>query len=66
MHESSVSMLNIAKELLPVSAILVVLFSMAGVDILIVGEPLRAVTVVPIGLVLLLWLVATVRVRRTA
>ncbi|MHA1781370.1 MAG: hypothetical protein ACTSYL_10980 [Candidatus Thorarchaeota archaeon] len=56
--------MNLAKELLPVTAILVVLVSMALVDMIIIADALRALTIVPMIVVLLLWSVATVRVRR--
>ncbi len=53
-----------AKELLPVAAILVVLISMALVDIIIITDALRALTIIPMLIVLLLWTAATVKVRR--
>ena len=56
--------MEIAKELLPVSAILVVILSMSMVDVFIIGEPLRVLSTAPIIFVLILWLVATIRVRR--
>jgi arginine exporter protein ArgO len=55
---------GIREDLLPVSAILLVIVSMASVDILIIGEPLRALSATPIGIVLLLWIAATLKVRR--
>ncbi len=56
--------MKLQEDLLPVSAILIVIASMVGVDILIIGEPLRTLSAVPISIVLLLWLAATIRVRR--
>lgn len=56
--------MGIREDLLPVSAILLVIVSMASVDILIIGEPLRALSAIPIGIVLLLWIAATLKVRR--
>jgi hypothetical protein len=52
------------KELLPVTAILVVILAMTGVDILIIGEPSRLVSVVPVLLVLVLWFAAILKTRR--
>jgi len=51
------------RDLLPLSAILVVLISMSLVDILIIGDAVRVVSIVPMLVVLLLWGVATLRVR---
>ncbi len=56
--------MDLAKELLPVAAILVVLISMALVDIIIITDALRALTIIPMLIVLLLWTAATVKVRR--
>ncbi|TFF96482.1 hypothetical protein EU546_01290 [Candidatus Thorarchaeota archaeon] len=56
--------MGLQEDLLPVSAILLVVASMVGVDIVIIGEPLRAFSALPIALVLLLWVAATVNVRR--
>jgi len=53
------------KELLPVSAILLVIVMMSGVDLFIIGEPSRLISVIPIVLVLVIWLVATLKVRRS-
>lgn len=55
--------LDTREDLLAVLAILLVIVSMAGVDVLIINEPLRAVTVLPISLVLLLWGAAVMRLR---
>jgi hypothetical protein len=60
-----VFVVNYLKELLPVSAILVVILAMTGVDIIIIGEPARLVSVVPVLLVLALWLAAILKTRRT-
>ncbi len=49
---------------LPVIAILLVVISMSTVDVLIIGEPLRVISAIPILLVLLLWVLATLRIRR--
>ncbi len=53
------------KELLPVSAILLVVVMMSGVDLFIIGEPSRLISVIPVVLVLVIWLVATLKVRRS-
>jgi len=55
---------TVLEDSLPVLAILIVVFSMIGVDVLIIGNALRALTVIPILLVLLLWVFATYRIRR--
>jgi hypothetical protein len=55
---------NYLKELLPVSAILLVILAMAGVDLVIIGEPARLVSVVPVLLVLVLWFAAMLKTRR--
>lgn len=55
---------NYLKELLPVSAILLVILAMAGVDLFIIGEPARLVSVVPVLLVLVLWFAAMLKTRR--
>ena len=55
---------NYLKELLPVSAILLVILAMAGVDLVIIGESARLVSVVPVLLVLVLWLAAMLKTRR--
>ena len=56
--------MNYLKELLPVSAILLVILAMSGVDIVIIGDTTRLVSVVPILLVLVLWLGAILKTRR--
>jgi len=55
---------NYLKELLPVSAILLVILAMAGVDLFIIGEPARLVSVVPVLLVLVLWFAVMLKTRR--
>lgn len=52
------------KELLPVSAIILVVVMMSGVDLLVIGEPSRLVSIMPVMLVLVIWLLATLKVRR--
>jgi hypothetical protein len=52
------------KELLPVSAILVVILAMAGVDLFIIRGPARLVSVVPVLLILVLWFAAILKTRR--
>ena len=59
-----VLVVNYLKELLPVSAILLVILAMTGVDLVIIGEPARLVSDVPVLLVLLLWSVAMLKTRR--
>jgi len=59
-----VFLVNYLKELLPVSAILLVILAMSGVDIVIIGDTTRLVSVVPILLVLVLWLGAILKTRR--
>jgi ABC-type uncharacterized transport system permease subunit len=56
--------MKILKELLPVSAILIVIFAMSGVDIFILGEPERIVSSIPMIIILILWLFATCRIGR--
>lgn len=56
--------MNYLKELLPVSAVLLVILAMTGVDMIIIGEPSRLVSVVPILFVLVLWFAAVVKTRR--
>ena len=53
--------MELLKTLLPVAAILVVLVTMAAVDVVIIGEPLRVVSIIPMCLVLLLWGLATTK-----
>ena len=57
---------TVLEDSLPVLAILIVVISMMYVDVLIIGDALRALTVIPILVVLLLWAVATYRTRRKA
>ncbi|MHA1768949.1 MAG: hypothetical protein ACTSV3_03760 [Candidatus Thorarchaeota archaeon] len=51
------------EDLLPVVSMLIVVVSMTCVNVWIIGEPLRSVSSIPILVVLLLWLVATMRTR---
>ena len=57
-------MASVIVDSLPVIAVLIVIMSMMYVDLLIIGDALRALTVIPILVVLLLWLFATYRMRR--
>lgn len=57
--------MQLMKELLPVSAILLVVVMMSGVDLFIIGEPSRLISVVPVVLALVIWLLATLKVRRS-
>ncbi len=57
---------TVLEDSLPVLAILIVVISMMYVDVLIIGDALRALTVIPILVVLLLWAFATQRTRRKA
>jgi hypothetical protein len=57
--------MQLTKELLPVSAILLVIIMMSGVDLFIIGDPSRLISVIPVVLVLVIWLVATLKVRRS-
>jgi hypothetical protein len=52
------------KDILPVIAILIVIISMSSVFVFILGEPARLVSNLPIVIILILWVVATFRVRR--
>jgi hypothetical protein len=55
---------SILEDSLPVVAILIVLLSMTLVDLFLILDAARTLTVVPILLLLLLWAGATWRVRR--
>ena len=57
--------MQLTKELLPVSAILLVIIMMSGVDLFIIGDPSRLISVIPVVLVLVIWLVANLKVRRS-
>ena len=57
-------MKNILQDFLPISAVLLVLLSMISVDIIIIREPLRALSAVPMFLIILIWLGATLKLRR--
>jgi len=48
-------MANRWSAVLPVLAILIVVFSMSAVDILIIHEPLRILSAIPIMFVVVLW-----------
>ena len=52
------------KDFLPVTAILIVIISMSSVFVFILGEPARLVSNLPIVLILVLWVLATFRIRR--
>jgi hypothetical protein len=56
--------LNTFKEILPALAILIVISLMAYTDIVIIGEISRLSSLVPISVVLLLWLLAIIKLRR--
>jgi hypothetical protein len=56
--------MKILKELLPVSAILIVILAMSGVDIFILGEPERIVSSIPMIIILMLWIFASYKIRR--
>jgi hypothetical protein len=55
---------HILRDVLPVSAVFLVLLSMISVDIVIINEPLRTVSIVPMVLIILIWLAAVVKLRR--
>ena len=57
-------MKDILRDILPVSAVFLVLLSMVSVDIVIINEPLRTVSIVPMVLIILIWLAAVVKLRR--
>ena len=52
------------KDVLPVTAILIVIISMSSVFVFILDEPARLVSNLPIVLILVLWVLATFRIRR--
>jgi hypothetical protein len=56
--------MNTLKEILPVLAILIVISLMTYTDIVIIGEFGRLLSLVPISLVLLIWLIAFARLWR--
>ena len=57
--------MKLMKDLLPISAILLVVISMTIVDIVIINEPLRALTSIPILIIIGLWFLATLKLRRS-
>ncbi len=56
--------MDLVHDNLPVLAVAIVILSMVGVDLWIIGDPVRVLSVIPILLFLLLWMAATIRVRR--
>lgn len=56
--------MGLTHDLLPVSAIAIVIISMVGVDLAIIRDPGRTISAIPIILFLLIWVLATLRVRR--
>ena len=56
--------MEIHEDILPVLAILGVILSMTGVNLFIIGDPTRALSAVPLSLVLVLWLIAVLKLRR--
>ncbi len=56
--------MGLTHDLLPVSAIALVIIAMVSVDVLIIGDPYRAISAIPIVLFLLVWAAATFKVRR--
>ncbi len=56
--------MEIHEDILPVLAILGVILSMMGVNLFIIRDPMRAISAVPLSLVLVLWLVAVLKIRR--
>ena len=57
--------MKIHKDILPVLAILGVILSMTGVNLFIIRDPMQAISAVPLSLVLVLWLVAVLKLRRS-
>ncbi len=57
-------MKNLIIDVLPVVAILSVVFSMSIVDIVIIGDPWRLMSTIPILFIVILWGLATFRIRR--
>ena len=57
--------MKIHEDILPVLAILGVILSMTGVNLFIIRDPMRVISAVPLSLVLVLWLVAVLKLRRS-
>ena len=65
MENWSVLYMEIHEDTLPVLAILGVILSMTGVNLLVIGDPMRAISAVPLSLVLVLWFIAVLKLRRS-
>jgi hypothetical protein len=57
--------MEIHEDTLPVLAILGVILSMTGVNLFIIGDPMRSLSALPLSLVLVLWLIAVLKLRRS-
>jgi hypothetical protein len=55
---------NTIKELLPLSAILIVIVLMTFTDLIVIGEVGRIFSLIPISLVLIIWSLAVAKIRR--